>query len=788
MSETPDDDNVILEEMRTRFDLAEAAERDNRELARADLAIKGGEIWRQEDKTKRQADGQPCMEFPFLSQYCDQVIGDWRQNRVNPIIRPVAGAIDPPKMYTKTGREVEPSAVWSGILRAIHADSNANIAHDCALEQAVSGGFGWYRVVSEYEEGSFHQVIRVKPILDQFSVYTDPGAVEHSREDATWQMVVITLPRATFKARYPDAMDPDDLPISGEPSPWCTDDDVRVAEYFRKIPKKKTLVLMSDGSVYEDDDDFKAVVDEKANAGITEVDRRIADSYEIEWRLCTGNQVIEGPKKIPGQYIPLIPCFGKEENLGGGKMRYRSVIRHAHDAQRMHDYMQSAGVEAMALTPKAPFIIGSSQIGNYGELWATANTANHGFLPYDDTTNRNLPTRQQPGHPGAGFFSIAKEARENAKGAIGMYDAALGARSNETSGVAITARDRQSDVMSFPFLDNMSRAIAYECRVIMSMVPEIIDTKRVLSVLNEDESEYALVVNEEITDEQTGEVVVLNDLSQGRYSVTIDIGPSFTTRRMETVESMRRFAEAVPAAGPLISDIIAKNIDMDGSSVLVKRLKFLLPPEIREMEDEEEGGGAVLPPHVKQAMEQTNMAMQQMQQQMAELGGALEQTQEALTSAQASAELAKQHAGLEKHHHAIAIKQAKLEYDERVFKLEQSLEDLVKKMQDQARKDADASMNEQAQAQNQQAQIQAQAAQNSNDMVLAFQQLGERMNAISERNTVAVKSAFAAVEAATNDMAQSSALMASYMSADRVLIKNSAGDPIGVRIAPQTLQ
>src|SRR5688500_6818393 len=72
------------------------------------------------------------------------------------------------------------------------------------------------------------------------------------------------------------------------------------------------------------------------------------------------------------------------------------------------------------------------------------------------------------------------------KSFIGIYDASLGARSNETSGRAIMARQREGDVSTFHFIDNLSRAIRHGGRILLDLIPTVYTTERMIRILGED--------------------------------------------------------------------------------------------------------------------------------------------------------------------------------------------------------------------------------------------------------------------------------------------------------------
>jgi DNA-directed RNA polymerase subunit F len=323
-----------------------------------------------------------------------------------------------------------------------------------------------------------------------------------------------------------------------------------------------------------------------------------------------------------GQYIPIVPVYGDEVNVEG-KRHFISLIRFAKDAAQMHNYWRTASTELVALAPKAPYIGKVGAFDTDANKWATANTDVHPYIEYDG----DIPPQRQPfsGVP-AGALQEAMNASDDMKAIMGLYDASLGAKSNETSGKAILARERQGDTSTFHFIDNMTRAIRQVGRICGDLIPKIYNGERIVRVIGEDESNKMVKINAEY--EEKDGTRKLHDLTAGKYDLIVKAGASYTTRRQEAAVQMMELLKSFPDAAPIIGDLVAKNLDWPGADDIAKRLKAMLPPNLQEQEEE----GQEIPPQVQQMIQQGQQQIQEMQQALQ----ALTQENEALKKGEMS--------------------------------------------------------------------------------------------------------------------------------------------------------
>lgn len=579
-------DADLLRIARERYQKAIDAESDNREAALEDLEFMAGHQWPEEIRRERHEDNRPVLTINRMPQFVNQVIGDLRQNHPAIKVRPADDVAD-----DKTAE------VFTGLIRHIEAASDASVAYVTAAASAAQCGIGHFRVVTEYSgDDTFDQDIRIQRIADPFAVSWDPQAVEPTRKDARYCFVEESLDIETFRARYPDAsLSGWDIQSPthsnyGYLGDWLRHETIRLAEYWTKEPEQRTLALLDDGRTIDitEMDDMDGVYHDEEGNPLPVARTRKVYRDKVEMRLINGAEVLEGPFTWPGRYIPIVPVLGEEVHIGRRTARY-GVVRHAKDAQRMYNFQRSAQTEYIALQPKAPFLVTAANIAGYENIWKQANTRNVPYLPYKpDKDNRGvLPQRSTPPMSSQAMHQEIMLAAEDMKATTGIFDAALGSRSNETSGKAILARQRESDTSTYGYADNLSRAMRHAGNMLINIIPKVYDAERQVRILNEDESSETVAINQTVMLEN-GTTAKVNDLSLGKYDVFVTTGPSYGTKRAEAADGILALVQAVPDSAKLILDILARNLDWPGADEIAERFRKTLPPGLAEPKEGEE--------------------------------------------------------------------------------------------------------------------------------------------------------------------------------------------------------
>jgi hypothetical protein len=265
----------------------------------------------------------------------------------------------------------------------------------------------------------------------------------------------------------------------------------------------------------------------------------------------------------------------------------------------MYNYWVSQEAEMLALAPKAPFIGYGGQFEGYEQQWKTANTNNWPYLEVNpDVTDGQgavlpLPQRAQPPMASSGLLQAKAGAAEDIKSATGQYNASLGMTSNERSGKAILARQREGDIGTYHYVDNLARAIRHIGRQLVDLIPKIYDTERIARIIGEDGEPDTVKMNpgqqepvKRIVDQEGVLIEKIYNPGVGKYDVRVITGPGYATKRQEALESMAQLLQGNPQLWQVAGDLFVKNMDWPGAQDLAKRFKKTIDPKVLADDDD----------------------------------------------------------------------------------------------------------------------------------------------------------------------------------------------------------
>jgi len=532
-------DEKILDRAVKRFKTLHEAEFNIKKSFVEDMEFTynvGSGQWGDGVKEDREKKGRPALTMNKLKKFVALVVNAEKGMPNTDDIIPVDDKGD-----------VEVAKLYNEIINHIEYQSESEDIYNLAGEHAVAGGFGYWRILTEYCDEGFDQEIKIKPIKNPLMVSVDPkGSYAFIREAMT---------KDDFEQKYPKHEPVNFESYSGFDGYelWFEQDKVMVAEYFEKVPVEKTIV-----EVVNPVNGETAVIEQtKENADWIATQQimrtRKADSYKIMWYKISGSTIIDRAE-WPGKEIPIVEVVGQEVYLEG-KTYKQSLIVDAKDGQKAYNYWLTANVEKVALTPKSPFVLTKEQISGYDDMWQEANIENRPYLLYN-ATSAGPPSRTPPPIIDQGAMAMLNIADRDIKDILGMYESSLGQQSNERSGRAILARAARSEMGTYSFQDNLRKAKIKTKKILIDLIPKIYDNERVIRLRGEDRNIQINWVD--INGNK------INDLSRGKYDIRTRSAGS-PSRRQQTVENVIQAMQYAPDFAGFLLPLAMKYLDVPGS-------------------------------------------------------------------------------------------------------------------------------------------------------------------------------------------------------------------------------
>lgn len=650
-----------------------------------DLRIYDGSgIWDEALRTSRVNDpkgARPCLTISDIPPRCRQIMNDVRQNKPSIKIRPV-----------DSGADVETAEVLSGIIRHIEQNSMADIAYETANFYQTVAGVGYFRLVEAYSQDENKPELYIRPIYNPNSVVIDPYADCPVASNARYAFITEDIPRKDFEREYGDRDIVDFQSLGNDRdadiNQWITEDFVKVAEWFNLEERGENRIITEDGEEYGEDE-YWSNPGERKKVVDTQYDRRLV----CVWRKITGNRVLK-EIELPITYIPVIRVPA-EYFISKGRRIFRGVVRDARDAVRMVSYTFSSYIESTTVQTKTPYIMAEGQDEGYEQEWQNSNIENTAVLHYRpvsfDGTPSPAPQRVPPPMASQGIIQGLVLSQQALKDVTGMGAASLGQKGNETSGRAILARQKEGDVGQYHIQDNLSKAMRYMGRIIVQWIPHVYDERTVARILGEDgesrmveltQNPNAPAVTKIPYQTQTGEQKIrrIYNLGVGCYDVVATVGPSYSTKRVETSEMMSQIFQAAPQMIPILGDIFLANQDGPGFDRMAKRLKAMLPPQVAQVDSEGDQSQEEIPPRVAAQLQDMQSKLQEAAQIIQGLQGERErlEAENASKQGEIQAKLAATQAGVDeekiKSAAQIYMTQMKIDSDEKIAGLQSRVE------------------------------------------------------------------------------------------------------------------
>lgn len=587
----------LLSEAQKRYQECLDALSEQRRQIEEDLAFSDPSNPRQWDEAEERqrlndpGGARPCLVMDQTSQYVQNVAGQVEQR--------------PPALHAipvDSGADRKVAEQLDGFFRHIEHASRAQQHYARALTSAARAGVGYIIVRPEVIDRPLnYQEPRISSEGDPLRVVIDPWSQQLDGSDADCGWLLTPMSHNAFERQFGTKAEKVSF---GDESRTAVDDQresILVAEQWIVENDTKTMVIFRTPEGDEaalTAEEFKAA---KGRGEPLEYLRDYKDKYRcVKWCRLSGSEILTKETAYPASGIGIVPVYGYV-GWTEGRMTYCGIPRRAREPQRAYNYHISEIRAYMNLAPKAPWIASKRAIKGLEPLWDMAAAQSRAYLPFNDLDEEGAiaaPQRMPVATNLSNHSQGAEQALRDIQAAIGMYQANLGAPSNETSGVAIESRKQQGEASTANFPANLAASLTQVGRLVMDMIPRLIDTPRQLRILGHD-----MAPSQVRMDPSQGPAVVERpeggisiNPNVGRYDVRVVVGPSFSTQRTQTNEALNEVMARNPALMPAIAPLWAKSLDFAEADKLAQVLTAMAPDPVKAIlspEGEQESVGAL---------------------------------------------------------------------------------------------------------------------------------------------------------------------------------------------------
>lgn len=541
---------------------AQSADEDNRDQVREAHHFLDKRDGQWEPDVTQSMTGRPRYTFDMCNPVVDQIAGEMEQADFDIKIRPAGG--DATKDLAKT---------FDGLIRNIENLSNATDVFNAAGRSMVTGGMDGWRIITDWAQStSMDQdlfIVKIANFVDR--VWFDPSSEKQDRSDANYCFVLQSLSMDEYKEQFPEGSKQSVSQGVQDNVYFNKAESIIVGEFLYREPTDIKLVMMSNDAVYEAEQ-LEPVLDELLAAGITEVRRRTRKGHKVFSRMFDGQDWLKAKEPMVFEWLPVIPTYANFK-ISENKVIYRGVVEKLIDPQRVYNYAKSREIEEGALAPRAKFWGTREQFVNDTDTLQTMNTNANPIQTYTHVDNQPPPFWTGGAQINPGLQVTAQDAAQSLQVAAGLFSANMGANPGLQSGTAIELQQNKGDTGTIKYFKSQEIAICHTARILISAIPKTYDTKRQIRILNEDGSFEMTTLNDNVLDEETGNMVMLNDLSKGLYDVTCDVGPAFKNRQQETARALVELAEIVPGIAQMGADVLLGSINAPGVDIIQERVR-----------------------------------------------------------------------------------------------------------------------------------------------------------------------------------------------------------------------
>lgn len=584
-------------------------------------------------------------QFDVLRKAGRQIVADLRSNPVQVNFVP------------KDDAREDGADILDGLYLTDDRANTSLEAYDNAVGEAVVCGVGAWELYTKYKSdraGDEQQVICRRPVYEaNNNLFWDPNAKRLDKSDAKYCSILEAYSPEGYDALVDElcAYDEDDekptkkqreahekaehgtsfsQPEKSYVFPWIGQNGelIYVARFYHLSRVKDKVITMLDpmGQVQRyRESDLIDVMDDLLADGYTVESTRDIKRWECRLYICSGEMILNGEigpdgermgEVIAGEHIPVIPTYGERAFIEGAE-HYEGITRLAKDPQRLRNFQLSYLADIVSRSPRPKPIFAPEQIQGFEFMYEMAGADNnYPYLLQNSKDANGNPLNMGPiavmpeqAVPSALLQSIdlSRQAVEDVANPGLPQDIA----DPDLSGKAVVALQNRLDQQSMVYQQNLKHAKRRDAEVYASMAVEVYDAPRQVTLTLPDGSTKKASIMQMVMDRETGKLVSLNDLTNTEYEVYAEIGPSYASKKEQTIDQLQNMANGIAQINPQLANLLTlqtltliNGIDMDPVRKYAR--KQLIEAGVLEPETDEE---KAMVEQMKNAPQQPDAAM-----------------------------------------------------------------------------------------------------------------------------------------------------------------------------------
>lgn len=541
-----------------------------------------------EDKVARNLDSQqrPRYTFDKVTPVLESIMADIEDMDFGVNVKPLAG---------KENKAI--AETFEGLIRTIEADSDATDIYRDAARREIRRGFDAVIVKSYYrDEWSFDKDLCIESIPNAINrVWFPNSSSKQDGSDNEYANVLTSMSPNDYKDQFPDGKaisidDGDDKFRSSNES--YQPEVITICERYYKKSNKIDVGQLSNGDVIELNDENQSIIDDYAKQGVTVKKIKRVDNWKVYHRIYDGGGFLTDEAETPFKSIPVVPVYGNFEITGtNSKVTYSGMVLKQMDAQRVHNYAKSREIEEGALAPRAKFWMTKKQAKGNEKQLAKMNTSADPVQFYNPDADAPAPYHSGANQVHPHLSSLGMQMGTDMKEQAGVFDAMQGQFAGRMSENAVRMQIDRGTGSTRKWVNSLAKSITQVYQILIEAIPVVYDTKRQVQILKPDGTDDFVMLNDEVLDEQTGTMVTVNNLNEGKYTVKCEVGPAFANRLEAGRNALLEYAAIDPTVTQMSGDVLLRAIDAPLVDQIAERKRQqmlqagLIPME--QMTDEE---------------------------------------------------------------------------------------------------------------------------------------------------------------------------------------------------------